>query len=148
MSYVLDTNVLLYYVRDGETRNYIAKEYDPFSQEDQPVISIVTLGEIYVLAAKNGWGQTRLAKLDKLITQCQVVEINNNALVSMYIEIEHLNLNIHPSLSHGATDKQMGKNDIWIAATAAVSKLPLITSDAGFKHLDPIIINLNLYVVK
>ncbi|MEL7220555.1 MAG: PIN domain-containing protein [Bacteroidota bacterium] len=30
----------------------------------------------------------------------------------------------------------MGKNDIWIAATASALKIPLITADRDFKHLD------------
>jgi predicted nucleic acid-binding protein len=30
----------------------------------------------------------------------------------------------------------MGKNDLWIAATACVTHLPLITTDRDFDHLD------------
>jgi tRNA(fMet)-specific endonuclease VapC len=30
----------------------------------------------------------------------------------------------------------MGKNDLWIAATASLLQLQLITTDADFQHLD------------
>lgn len=30
----------------------------------------------------------------------------------------------------------MGKNDLWIAATAITYNIPLITTDADFDHLD------------
>jgi tRNA(fMet)-specific endonuclease VapC len=32
--------------------------------------------------------------------------------------------------------KNMGKNDLWIAATASVTKAILVTSDKDFTHLD------------
>jgi predicted nucleic acid-binding protein len=31
----------------------------------------------------------------------------------------------------------MGKNDLWIAATAFVTKSTLLTTDDDFDHLDP-----------
>ncbi len=31
----------------------------------------------------------------------------------------------------------MGKNDVWIAATASVVEAVLLTTDADFDHLDP-----------
>jgi len=34
------------------------------------------------------------------------------------------------------TAKNMGKNDIWIAATASVPDVDLLTSDKDFVHLD------------
>jgi tRNA(fMet)-specific endonuclease VapC len=32
----------------------------------------------------------------------------------------------------------MGKNDLWIAATAAVLECPLLTTDKDFQHLDEV----------
>jgi tRNA(fMet)-specific endonuclease VapC len=36
----------------------------------------------------------------------------------------------------------MGKNDLWIAATASLLNLKLITTDADFDHLDSSFISL------
>ena len=34
------------------------------------------------------------------------------------------------------TPRNMGKNDLWIAATARALNIPLLTTDADFSHLD------------
>jgi tRNA(fMet)-specific endonuclease VapC len=36
----------------------------------------------------------------------------------------------------------MGKNDLWIAATASVLNIPLITTDNDFIHLDKTFLTL------
>lgn len=36
----------------------------------------------------------------------------------------------------------MGKNDLWIAATAAVTNTRLLTSDKDFNHLNGVFIDL------
>ena len=36
----------------------------------------------------------------------------------------------------------MGKNDLWLAATASVLNLTLITSDQDFNHLAPTFLSL------
>ncbi|MEM8527446.1 MAG: hypothetical protein AAGG68_22590 [Bacteroidota bacterium] len=60
MQYTLDTNILLFYVRDNDTRAFIEENYAPFDQEVEPVISIVTVGEIMVIADTNNWGTKKL----------------------------------------------------------------------------------------
>jgi predicted nucleic acid-binding protein len=36
----------------------------------------------------------------------------------------------------------MGKNDLWIAATASVLDIPLMTTDNDFTHLDAVFLKL------
>ena len=36
----------------------------------------------------------------------------------------------------------MGKNDIWIAATASVMDAPLITTDGDYDHLDSVYLSV------
>lgn len=43
------------------------------------------------------------------------------------------------------SSRNMGKNDLWIAATASAFDLQLVTMDKDFNHLTPSYINL-LYV--
>lgn len=40
---------------------------------------------------------------------------------------------------------KMGKNDLWIAATAKVIDAPLITTDKDFLHLNQNILDLRFY---
>lgn len=36
----------------------------------------------------------------------------------------------------------MGENDLWIAATAATYRLPLITTDRDFEHLNGVFLDV------
>lgn len=40
--------------------------------------------------------------------------------------------------------RNMGKNDLWIAASAIVLKATLLTTDKDFDHLSPSFINIDL----
>lgn len=46
MRYTLDTNVLLFYVRDKNTRQFLDEEFGPFSEDNEAIISIVSVAEI------------------------------------------------------------------------------------------------------
>lgn len=55
----------------------------------------------------------------------------------------------HPGLVHAyamidahniAVGRSMGDNDVWIAATAYITKATLLTTDKDFDHLDPLFI--------
>ena len=41
------------------------------------------------------------------------------------------------------TGRAMGKNDVWIAATAHVTGATLLTTDHDFQHLDSLFISLH-----
>jgi predicted nucleic acid-binding protein len=41
----------------------------------------------------------------------------------------------------------IGQNDLWIAATAWVTKAALITTDSDFDHLHPVFLNVIKYTV-
>ncbi len=41
----------------------------------------------------------------------------------------------------------MGKNDLWIAATASVTGVTLMTTDGDFDHLHPVHLTLAAYNV-
>jgi len=42
----------------------------------------------------------------------------------------------------------MGKNDVWIAATASILDITLITTDKDFNHLDKEYLDLKLIDLK
>lgn len=42
----------------------------------------------------------------------------------------------------GQTARQMGKNDLWIAATASVLKATLLTTDHDFDHLHTVFVEV------
>ncbi len=66
MNYVLDTNVILFYLKDADTKEFIEDNFGPFKEENTGIISIVTIAEIGVLARRNGWGNRRIKIVEKI----------------------------------------------------------------------------------
>jgi len=127
---------LLFYVRDNDTRAFIEENYAPFDQDVEPVISIVTVGEIMVLADANNWGERKLKLVQKLMDKLVIVELKYEDIIQNYVEIEKYNRNRHPIKKRKGSHVKMGKNDLWIAATAMTTNSKLLTSDKDFEHLD------------
>lgn len=98
-----------------------------------PLICEVTVGELYSLALQGNWGEKKLKELKRLIGLCVVVPLNLAGIHQAYAQIDHFSQN--PGL--GLTARNMGKNDLWIAAAAHVAKATLLTCDQDFDHLSP-----------
>lgn len=147
MPYLLDTNILVHIIRQSDVWEFIKKEYFPKGLKGQIVISAVTVGEIRSFAVKNGWGKIRTRRLLYLINNIKVERIVPPRIQDMYVNIDTYSQNRHKSLrlpkKYGA--RNMGKNDIWIAATAAALELPLMSTDKDFEHLHDVFIDF-LYI--
>ena len=63
MRYLFDTNILLFYVRSGSVRDQIERKFDPFGEANECLLSVVSVGEIMVLADVHNWGKDKLAYL-------------------------------------------------------------------------------------
>ena len=136
--FVLDTGIILGYVRGAGYAEYIEKKYRLFSPPNIPLISIVSKGEIYSLAVQRDWGGGKLTLLGELLRKLPVVDINNEQIIQRYAEIDanSLSKDRKRPLPAGQTARVMGKNDLWIAATTSVLKAKLLTTDHDFDHLD------------
>lgn len=126
----------MFYVRDKDTRRFIDETFGPFDEGNESIISIVSVGEIYSLAAKNKWGEKKLKVVEKLLDDLIVIEIRYKDLIDMYVDIDTYSNKSNPKRFLKGSAVKMGKNDIWIAATAAITNSKLITSDNDFDHLD------------
>lgn len=58
--YLLDTNIILQLVRGNEFGRYVADSFGLMDVVHRPMASIVTHGELLVLADSNKWGERRL----------------------------------------------------------------------------------------
>lgn len=74
------------------------------------------------------WGNAKVRQLDQLVRRFAVINLDFPNLVNAYAQIDDY------SRRRGIS---MGKNDIWIAATSAVTGAHLLTTDKDFDHLDP-----------
>lgn len=57
MRYVLDSNVILFYIRDPKTRRFIEETYGPFESGNTAIISVATVAEILSTAKQRKWGE-------------------------------------------------------------------------------------------
>lgn len=146
MVYVLDTNVLVHTLRNSTTFQVIEQNYDPYSVHNAALISTVSIGELYSLAKRNRWGINLLQKLQHLLTHVQPIAVEGIDLMDAYSDIDAFSQGKHPSLRLGRSALNMGKNDLWIAATAHVLDIPLLTTDNDFDHLQDTYIQIDKVV--
>ena len=124
--HLLDTNVLVALMRAKELGQHIDETYKPRQARFKPIISVVSVGEMLSLARQFSWGAKKTAEIGKLVENLVVEDINTPEILAAYGEIDHA------SRENGRT---MGKNDVWIAATAKVTGATLLTTDKDFDHL-------------
>lgn len=128
-SYVLDTSVLLALIRGKALGTYIDEAFGLRGSLHRQVVSIVTHAELLVLADRNQWGSEKRSSLERALENLVVIPIDGTSLLQAYVSIS--------AADRAATDgaRNMGKNDIWIAATALHTELPLLTTDRDFRFL-------------
>jgi len=129
-SYVLDTNILLALVRGKALGESIDKAYGLRSSLQRHTVSIASQVELYVLADRRQWGSTKREAVRRMLEQVVVVPIDGQGLVEAYVQIANADY------TWPAGSRNMGKNDIWIAATALFAGLPLLTTDKDFLFLN------------
>lgn len=135
--FVIDTGILVGYIRGAGYAEYVEKRFRVNEPPNIPVISTVTKGEIYSLAIQFGWGEKKKSGLEDLLRKLPFVDIGNDPIVKKYAEIDSYSQGKNPSmpLPAGLTARNMGKNDLWIAATGSVLNATLLTTDGDFDHL-------------
>jgi predicted nucleic acid-binding protein len=129
-SYVLDTSTVLNLIRGHELGGSIDRTYGLRSALYRHTVSIVSHGELLVLANRNQWGDQKRNTLDLALSELVTVNLDSGAMIDAYVRVEESCRNA-PS-----GEIKMGQNDMWIAATALHTGLPLITTDKDFNHLD------------
>ncbi len=74
-------------------------------------------------------------QLDTLLDILNPIDIWSEDILERYAEMDAFSQNKLPARPLGLTARNMGKNDLWIAATASILDAQLITTDADFDHL-------------
>jgi predicted nucleic acid-binding protein len=136
--YVLDTGIILGYLRSAPWAEYVKQVYDPLGSTNLGVISIVTHGELQALAFRQHYGTEKIDKLTLLLQSVPTLDLNKPEIIKAYAEILVFSQGKHPSkmLPSEMSSRTMGENDIWIAATTVAFNGELLTLDHGFDHLD------------
>ena len=143
-TYLLDTSILLGYLRSARYAEYVEKKYAPTKSPNAAVTSIVCIGELHSFEIRRKWGNERVAALHALKRQIPAVPIAHPSVVRLFAEIDAYRKGQHPRLLHSGPSIDMSHNDIWIAATASALKATLLTMDRDFTFLNGVLLDVVL----
>ncbi len=143
MNILLDSNVLIYLAREPKQR-FLNDFINPHQKDTY--LSIVSVAEVRTIASRQKWGLKKQWLLDEIIARSVIVDLSN-FLVNTYVEIDNFSQRQNPNFTEYDFDtpRNMGKNDLWIAATASLLGLELFTADADFDHLDQVFLEVRKF---
>ncbi len=133
MNLLFDTNILVFLIKHPNFK----KLTDIINPDKRKIlISIVSVGELRSIALQNNWGDKRLQVAENILGIASLVEISET-MAGAYAAIDAYSQRRNPRITNYpfTTPRNMGKNDLWIAATASLLGLKLVTTDADFNHL-------------
>ena len=132
MNLLFDTNILIHLAKDNSLNLF--QQINPDNQK--VYVSVVTIAELKSFALQNNWGPRKLGLLVLLLEDISAVTISGN-LTDTYAQIDAYSRHRNRLFAEYTfkTARNMGKNDLWIAATAALLGLKLLTTDGDFDHL-------------
>jgi tRNA(fMet)-specific endonuclease VapC len=142
MIYLFDSNIVLHYVRQSAIMTQIEQNFDPFGLGNEAWMCVVSKGELRSIAVQNQWGGSRRQRLEELMNDFYPADIFSEETIDCYAEIDAFSQHKLPGKPLGLTARNMGKNDLWIAATAHVLGAKLITTDLDFDHLNGVYLDL------
>ena len=143
-TYFLDTGILLGFVRGAGYAAYAERKFAVNQPPNVSLMSVVSKGELYSLAIQLGWGTQKRLSLEHLLLQIPNVDINKDPVIQRYAEIDAYSQGKDSARRPpaGFTSRNMGKNDLWIVATASVLNSSLLTTDRDFDHLNGVFLNV------
>lgn len=129
VGYLLDTNILVHLIRGDETGKRVDERFGLRENLLTCAISVVTVGEMLSLAQRRQWGANKMQDLGKLLGRLLQIDLGDRNILEAYAVIDNF-----------SKDRtcDMGKNDLWIAATAKATGYTLLTNDKDFRHLHDI----------
>ena len=110
---VVDTDVVSYLFK-GDTRSEL---YRPILTGKLLVVSFMTVAELDRWALDHNWGETRRLKMEQHLRSFVVYPFNRS-LCSKWAEVMNVTRR---------NGRRMGFADAWIAATALLYEIPIVT---------------------
>ena len=108
------------------------------------VIQIVVVGELEAFALKSDWGIQKVRRKNSIINGYPTADIEPE-ITLLYAQVDAFSQGKLKDTPLGTSARNMGKNDIWIAATALYLDMELHTTDNDFDHLPALGLQLVKY---
>ncbi len=143
MNYLWDTNILIHCIRHSDQFAEMNRAHNFFAAGNRVFLSVVNLGEIESFGHQRNWGLPKWEKLQRVVGSVSLLNIYEE-VIHAYARIDVFSQGklVGQPLPLGLSARNMGKNDLWLAATAHVGNLVFVTSDRDFDHLDKVFIDL------
>lgn len=143
--YFFDTNIFVGLLRHPKLSEFIIETFLK-PKENNLLVSVTVIGELEALKERNHWGKRRTAEVRRWLRPFLVQSQESQAVIRAYARIEAYSQGklIGYPLPKGLSARNMGKNDLWIAAVAHVYEATLVTTDRDFIHLDDVFLSLHL----
>lgn len=119
---IFDTNLLINVIRKNLTTS------------NRLVIPIIIVGELEAFALKSDWGVQKVNRMNQLFLTYPIADITL-PITRIYAQIDAFSQGKLADTPLGFSARNMGKNDIWIAAMALYLDMDLHTKDNDFDHL-------------
>jgi predicted nucleic acid-binding protein len=128
--YILDTNIVLHFTRaNSPVAAAVERQFQLSTSPFRPAICEVTIAEMWAFAQSLSWGQNRRELLKRTLSNFLIIPIGDTRIHLRWAEL-------HSYSRDQGTALQNHANDIWIAATAHVAGLTLLSTDgSAFKPL-------------
>lgn len=100
--------------------------------------SIVCHGELLSISQRRNWGCTKRARVESVLNAIQPVPVASRALLDTYAHMEAWSRGKQQGPAGESPIKpsrKMGKNDLWLAATAHLARATLLSTDRDFEHM-------------
>lgn len=130
---ILDTTILVHWVRQDRTGQYLKNTYALDERPERPLFSTISEGEIVGLAKCWRWGEAKLKALGTLINELIRFEVSLPEVIEAYSELYFEDQRL---------GRSTGENDLWIASCAKVTGAILLTCDKDFLWLSPSLIRV------
>lgn len=119
--YLLDTNIVLHATRqDSPVSAALDSQFQLSQLSFRPAVCEVSIGELWAFA--RSWGERRRDLLRSTIDELLVIPIGKEAIYLRWAEL-YSHARVH------GLPIQNDHNDVWIAATAHVTGLRLLSAD-------------------
>lgn len=148
MKYVLDTNIILSYLRKNDVWGLIETSLQFFDSGTKVYIPAIVIGELQSIAIQNKWGVNKQNELQLFINEFIKIDIISDEVINRYAEIDAFSQGRLEGKALNYSARNMGKNDLWIAATASILNATLITTDKDFQHLHPNFLQVAYFEIK
>ena len=119
---IYDTNLLIEHIRQD------------LQVPSRLVIPIIVVGELEAFALKADWGIQKVRRKDGIINDYPTADIELE-ITLIYAQVDAFSQGKLKNSSLGNSARNMGKNDVWIAAIALYLDMELHTTDNDFDHL-------------